>query len=413
MFGDQNIWEKPPPSPEKPPTLPPQHVTCSHGIQSTPKHKIKVNPKVINEPYSSSDEELVVNVRNCTNKVLPEMRRGKQHGNGIKSVRSASNEAASLSSAHLDAAAFQDLGLKEGDKASDQMAFVPWKFLVRYPEMYVGKANNPLVAPYFEEAALFQNNHWDFFYLFEPDERVEYPFLLVPTRQLDALLRRINKQHNIHLTIPGGGNQSKFYRRFGSLGTPLPRYLGRTSDAATYKRLLDVTPLPEPDDDLTKLTQFQRDDFEEIVRKCKESWHEDSTKGKNRKKKKAVERLENRKDWGHQTKRVQRYMGLREKSTPNAEKLTALDVKDVVPFENEGNVVFICVDVETYEKSPGLVTELGFAILDTQDLVGVPPGEGGQDWFKLIQARHLRIEEYSYIKNTEYVAGCPESFVFG
>ncbi|ROV89562.1 hypothetical protein VSDG_08547 [Cytospora chrysosperma] len=414
MFGDQNIWEKPPQSPEKVlPILSPQHATCPRGIESTPKQKIKINPSVFNEPYSSSDEELVVNARNCTNKVLPEFRRGKQHGNGSKSVRFDNNETASLSSADLQASAFQHLGLKEGDKAPESMAFVPWKFLVRYPEMYVGKTNNPLVTPYFEEDALFQHHHWDFFYLFEPDERVEYPILLVPTRQLEALLRRINKQHNIHLTIPGGGNESKFYRRFGGLGTPLPRYLGRTSDAASYKRLLAITPLPEPDDDLTKLTQIQRDEFEELVRNCKESWQGGSGKGKNQRKKKAVERLENRKDWGHQTKRVQRYMGLRKKSSPNAEKLTALDVNEVVPFENEGNVVFICVDVETYEKSPGLVTELGFAILDTQDLVGVPPGEGAQDWFKLIQARHLRIKEYSYMKNTEYVVGCPESFVFG
>lgn len=413
MFGDQNIWEKPSPSPEKSPTPPPQRVTRPRNKESTHEPKPRINPNVINEPYSSSDDEFVVNTRNCTNKVLPEMRRDNKRGNGGKSVRFANNESATLSTAELDAAAFQDLGLKEGDKASENTAFVPWKFLVRYPEMYVGKANNPLVRPYFEEDALFQNHHWDFFYLFEPDERVENPILFVPTRQLDALLRRINKRHKTLLTIPGGGNEVKFHRRFGGLGTPRPRYLGRASDTASYKKLLAVMPLPEPEDDLAKLTQLQRDEFEELVKKCKESWQGGSGKGKNRKKKKAVERLENRKDWGHQTKRVQRYLGLREKTSPTAEKLTAIDVNDAVPFENEGNVVFICVDVETYEKSPGLVTELGFAILDSQNLVGVPPGEGGQDWFKLIQARHLRIKEYSYMKNTEYVMGCPDSFVFG
>ncbi|KUI65380.1 hypothetical protein VM1G_00749 [Cytospora mali] len=406
MFGDQNIWEKPPPSPEKLSTPAPKPVVRPHGKDKTSK------PKVIEDCCSSSDEELILNLKNCTNKVLPHMQSSTKHGRG-KGVRFGNIEPATLSAAEQDAAAFRDLSLKEGEKAPENMAFVPWRFLVRYPEMYVGKANSPLVAPYFEEDALFKNHHWDFFYLFEPDERVERRILFVPTRQLDALLRRINKQHSINLAIPGGGNEGKFYRRFGGLGTPLPRYLGRTSDAASYKRILAITPLPEPEDDLTQLTQVQRDDFAEMVQKCKESWQGGSGKGKS-KKKKADQRLKNRREWGHQTKRIQRYMGLRKKSSPTAsKKLTTIDVNNAVPFENEGNVVFICVDVETYEKSPRLVTELGFAILDTQDLVGLPPGDGAQHWFDLIRARHLRIKEYSYMKNTEYVMGCPESFVFG
>lgn len=73
----------------------------------------------------------------------------------------------------------------------------------------------------------------------------------------------------------------------------------------------------------------------------------------------------------------------------------------------------ICCDVETYEKNPGLVTELGFAILDTKKLIDVAPGAGAQNWFGLIQGRHIRIKEYSYITNREFVHGCPDSFIFG
>lgn len=90
-----------------------------------------------------------------------------------------------------------------------------------------------------------------------------------------------------------------------------------------------------------------------------------------------------------------------------------LDVDASAPFEQDGHVVFVCFDIETYEKNPGLVTELGFAILDTQKLIDVPPGAGARDWFELIQGRHIRVKEYSYIKNTEYVEGCPENFMFG
>lgn len=59
------------------------------------------------------------------------------------------------------------------------------------------------------------------------------------------------------------------------------------------------------------------------------------------------------------------------------------------------------------------MTEIGFGSLDTHDLKGVAPGEGGENWFKLIQARHLRIKEYLHIKNHKYVEGCPHHFQFG
>lgn len=90
-----------------------------------------------------------------------------------------------------------------------------------------------------------------------------------------------------------------------------------------------------------------------------------------------------------------------------------LDLEVPAPFEQDKQVVFVCFDIETYEKTPGLVTELGFAVLDTQKLIGVAPDVGAQNWLDLIQSRHIRIEEYSYMKNTEFVQGCPDSFMFG
>lgn len=306
MFGDQNIWEPPAPPPKKPePPRPPQRDSRPDGRQNTRK------PKVVEYPDSSSDDEYSeMKTRNCANKVLP-----RTSGKGIgRSGKSASSGGpAALSESEQDTAALQDLGLSEGDKSPKGEAFIAWKFLVRYPEMYVGKANKPNVTPYFEEKALFENQQWDFFYLFEPDERVEDPILLVPTRQLSALLRRINRQLKIKLTIPGGGNEKKFYTRFGILDTPVPRYLGRTGNFDSYKKLLRVTPQPEAEDDLTGLTQIQRDEFAEIVKKTKEGW-QGSGKGKGKSKKKAAQRYDDRKEWGHTTKRVQRYLGLREKA---------------------------------------------------------------------------------------------------
>lgn len=63
--------------------------------------------------------------------------------------------------------------------------------------------------------------------------------------------------------------------------------------------------------------------------------------------------------------------------------------------------------------APKLVTEVGFAILDTRDARDVAPGEGAENWFGLIQGRHLRIREYRHHRNHVYVEGCPDKFEFG
>lgn len=305
MFGDQNIWE--PPAPPEPPVKasepqPAMQRTHRNGRQEPRK------PKDLNDSYfSSEDEDSEMSTRNCANKPLPQ-KKGKRG----KNVHFNSSEPAVFSEAEQDEIALRDLGFSKGDKSYKTEAFIAWKFLVRYAEMYVGKANNPKAAPYFEEKALFENQQWDFFYLFEPDENREDPILLVPTRQLCALLRRINRQLKINLTIPGGGNEKKFYTRFGTLGTPVPRYLCRTGDSASYNGLLADTPQPEAEDDLTGLTQFQKDEFAEVVKNVKESC-QGSGKGKG-KRRKAEKRYDDRKQWGRATKRVQRYLGLREKA---------------------------------------------------------------------------------------------------
>lgn len=310
MFGEQDIWESPAPPPKQSATPPPpSRGSHPHGRQDTRKPK----PKAVQTLDSSSDDEYSeLKTRNCANKDLPRAR-GKNVGRGGKSV--SSSGPATFSKSEQDVNAIQDLGLNEGDKSPRGEAFIAWKFLIRYPEMYVGKANKPSVTPYFEEKALFENQRWDFFYLFEPDEKVDDPILLVPTSQLCALLRKINGQLKINLTIPGGGNEKKFYSLFGILDTPVPRYLGRTGDFASYKKLLAVAPQPEAEDDLGELTQIQRDEFSEIVKKVKESW-QGSGKGKGKSKKKAEKRFDEHKEWGHTTKRVQRYLGLREKADP-------------------------------------------------------------------------------------------------
>lgn len=216
--------------------------------------------------------------------------------------------------AKLDADAFKDLGLKIGDKAGKQDAFVPWKFAMRYCELYVGKTNTPVVEPYFTYENVFSCQNWDFFYLYEPDALTEDAILFVPTSQLEAYLRLIDKKHNLQLTIPQGGNEHKFFIQFGWLSTPQPRYLGRTGGVESYNKLVCTLPLPDPEDDLEKATMAEKEEFASILKKVKESCVGGKGDGKGFKSRKnAFKRYENRKAWGHTTKRVQRYLGLRNK----------------------------------------------------------------------------------------------------
>lgn len=162
-----------------------------------------------------------------------------------------------------------------------------------------------------------------------------------------------------------------------------------------------------------------------------------ANKGKQR-----VERIAKQQFWKDSIKRVQRYLGIREAGTEcqlaairseltecglqwlefdAAVKAAAVklppsacfDANRTAPFKPEGSVVFICVDVEAYERNSSLVTEIGIATLDTNDIVSLIPGEGGINWRSMIRARHFRINEYKHLNNTEFVDGCPDRFDFG
>lgn len=76
-------------------------------------------------------------------------------------------------------------------------------------------------------------------------------------------------------------------------------------------------------------------------------------------------------------------------------------------------MVFICIDVESYEKAHHRVTEIGVAALDTRDLSEIAPGKDGENWRSLIRARHFRIQENGHLVNSEFVSGCPDRFDFG
>ena len=73
-------------------------------------------------------------------------------------------------------------------------------------------------------------------------------------------------------------------------------------------------------------------------------------------------------------------------------------------------MVFVCVDVEAWEKDQSIVTEIGVSTLDTNDLTKLPPGKGGRNWMTAIRPRHFRITEHKNIINQEFIAGCADRF---
>lgn len=90
-----------------------------------------------------------------------------------------------------------------------------------------------------------------------------------------------------------------------------------------------------------------------------------------------------------------------------------IDIKQPVPFEPESNVVFICIDLEWHELNHQAVTEVGIAILEAKDTIGVAPGLHCANWRALIKARHIRLKAYLNHRNSRFVSGHPDRFNFG
>lgn len=64
-------------------------------------------------------------------------------------------------------------------------------------------------------------------------------------------------------------------------------------------------------------------------------------------------------------------------------------------FAFDSEVVFVCIDVEAYEKDNSKITEIGVSTLDSKDLEGIPPGHAGREWCSMIRARHFRYRPFT------------------
>ncbi|PHH71740.1 hypothetical protein CDD83_5108 [Cordyceps sp. RAO-2017] len=310
-----------------------------------------------------------------------------RHGSGPSNRRGEKPTAGLRQRAPLVDVGFDGSRLGVGDRVGRDVKFCPWKLIAAYPTMFIGKANKPRAQPFFD--SILEGNSWDFFYLHDPRKPAERPHLLVPTAQFENFLSKVNWTLSTALTVPPGANSAKFRLRFGDGGTPEPRYLRQTYS----QRGLDDVDWPRvSDEDIGAFKRAPKAHREALVSTLAAMT---AASGQRDKKKKAEERARQRAlDRHAMMDRAQLHLGLRGEGAG-------------------GRVVFVCMDLEALETAPHPVSEVGIAVLDTDDIRSAPPGEDGSAWWPSIKAYHLRTAEYYGMVNHRYVHGCPGAFDFG
>lgn len=249
------------------------------------------------------------------------------------------------------------------------------------------------------------------------DVKPTKPIILIHNSQVQDFLEEINNHIKLNLQVTDQQRKDGFVACFPNHPRCLPRYLGRSNSREEFHIMADNVPsdkyhaVGEPSH--PPLEGRSLEDFKQLMEKL---WDVQKANNKASKAKKQQERLTKQRSMSDQFKRAQRYLGLRPSAVHNtmqSSPLEAIDPTISVPFFFEQSVVFVCVDVESYERAHHKITEIGVATLDTNDLIGVAPGMDGTSWREKIRARHFRINEYRHLVNSAFVTGCPDRFDFG
>lgn len=258
----------------------------------------------------------------------------------------------------------------------------------------------------------------------------------MPALEVDALIRDINKELGTYIKLPKTGREPGFLLNFDEQGSPRPRYLGRVDVDITVDEM--ESKIPSPDfKALGEVEEPEDRSFEAFKAKMEAAIQATKNKSKSQKETKKKQRVVQKQGWNEQLKRVQCYLGIRprQSAVPQSDPLKAsssswddylaaerasnlarcinlpeLDVTLAVPYPFSQAVVFVCVDIEVWEKDHSITTEIGVATLDTDDLNDLPPGEDGKAWLTAIRPRHLRISEFQHLNNSDFVSGCADNF---
>ncbi|RAL59337.1 hypothetical protein DID88_006942 [Monilinia fructigena] len=291
-------------------------------------------------------------------------------------------------------------GLEYGQLAPEGESFSLWKTVTQYSHLYIGNANRPKVAERFFAEGKCYLQVWDFFYLYRlVEDSNQSPIILVPTKQVEYFLAVINRALGTSLTLPPG-SEGEFDVVFNSDGTPYPRYLGRVLNKnmannlrenvpPRYYKLDGEPPVTKPLVDRSLVAFRAKIEGLNVTARNKKAAH---------KEKQRVERVAKQQAWKDSTKRVQRYLGLRQR------------LDSVKPGAHNFAVLNTFYDPDHPSK---IITEIGIATLDVLDIINMAPGVLGENWREAIRARHFRIKEHMHFNNKTHVRGCADRFEFG
>ena len=285
------------------------------------------------------------------------------------------------------------------------------------------------------------------YFIYPPVPISEKPLLLVPLIEVEGLLEEIRRDLGLRLEFPNPSREPGFVIDFSDDTTLLPQYLGVAASRAAFVAMeSQIQPRADisPGVIASQETGNSRS-FEAFKRKMLDGVGATKNKTKASKEKKKDQRIQQKRMWCSQLKRAQRYFGLRPKRTsakkedpienpnlswqelsqalahqalanqalesvPRELQLPELDISRPAPCPFDENVIFISVDVESFERDHKKITEIGISTLDTTDIVQLAPGQGGREWMAKIRARHFRIKERLHLVNKDFVIGCGEHF---
>ncbi len=248
----------------------------------------------------------------------------------------------------------------------------------------------------------------------------------MPAIEFRSLLAEINKDLNLQLKFP---DDPGFLLNFLEDGSPRPRYLGCLSAENPLDKM--ESQIPGPDFKLEGEDEVDDRSLEAFRVKMEAAIQAGRNRSKGSKEKRKKARVMEKKGCCLQLRRTQHYLGMKPVLTdPLTEALEwpeleaaykkhaeavaksrqVIDMTKPVPYDFYKQAVFISIDVEWYERSKNIVTEIGISSLDTTDLVDIAPGEGCIAWMDRIQARHFRIKEHAHLINSDFVTGCGDKF---
>ncbi|KAL4897164.1 hypothetical protein BDV59DRAFT_190949 [Aspergillus ambiguus] len=311
--------------------------------------------------------------------------------------------------------------------------FSPLMAVARFPYRHVKGELSQKVASQFFDGGKFWERRWDLYYIQPPRRVSPRHILLVPMAQVRTFFQEINTALQCSLTLPSETQGLKL--TFENPNFPSPKFLGQSVSRQAKDRLESQIPLGSGNISTPTGMDEEYLAYEKMLYSACSALKQKKTS-----KAKQMTRLQHQIRIVECLTRLQSYFGLRSQTEeepagdgdftwagktyqrtvserPNMAESgspkKALDVTCPVPYPFWKQPVFVSVDVEANEHCHSEVTEVGLSVLDTEDLIGVAPGENAQQWRVRIKSRHLRVKEYAHIVNRTFLAGCPDRFEFG